>query len=857
MKRLISVVLAAAMLLCMLPAALAVDDIQNHWAKQYLTELHEYGVINPSSNGAYTPDKAVTRWEFMRYINRAFNFTEKDSISYTDVSSDSVYYDVIATAVHYGYINGVGNNKMDPLGTLTREQVATILGRLQKYTPEADSSSLTFTDRDSLSDYSREYVAEAVKMGYINGYTDGSFRPKGSITRGEVAKILYYYLGTALKTGGTSYTGSSLKSTTKNVSITSACTLSNATISGNLYISEGVGTGSVTLTDVTVDGKIIVSGGSVLLNGVSALDLIVSNPCGVTLSVTCSGDTSIADTEVQTSVGLYESSLGISAGGFSNLTMNGENASVTLDAAVWEVNTAEPCTILTTGSTTIDTLTADAKTTVTGGGSLQKAVINTNGCELVMKPDSYELASGVTATIAGSEVKSSNSVSINPSVLTFDAGDSSTIANSYDFTFNADKNDLIRVTVDDETLELGTDYNLLTQKNGIRLYKTFLKTLSAGSYTAKLTFEDGSSAAIGIITTNSSLLSVSPSSVTFDKYEGSSDFGNVVLTLSLPSGTTLNSVKIGSTLLERGSDYTYNVTTGEFVLMADTLAEKSKGNYTITFTPSKGSSFSCYLTIVDSKPVNAVSPAEVDFDANTSSGGYQDITVTLTAANEATLSRIRCGDKVLEEDWQYRVNGNQVTLNRSAVDDFASNGANYADFTFVMSNGQNPKLRVNYVTTFALKVKLSDDLGLPIEGVSVTVAPADSTTGSATQTLTTDSDGLAAVYVKRGSYTVTASHDRFTSTLSQTVNVTSSRTLKLSGEILETVQIVVTNKYGAMLPGANVTIGGQTITTGANGVASFSLRRSNYVVQVSCSGYTTASKTITVSDSMRTAVQLT
>ena len=41
MKRLISAVLAAAMLLCMLPAALAASDIENHWAKTYLTELHE------------------------------------------------------------------------------------------------------------------------------------------------------------------------------------------------------------------------------------------------------------------------------------------------------------------------------------------------------------------------------------------------------------------------------------------------------------------------------------------------------------------------------------------------------------------------------------------------------------------------------------------------------------------------------------------------------------------------------------------------------------------------------------------------------------------------------------------------
>ena len=61
LKRFLSAVLAAAMLLCALPAALAVSDIDSHWAKTYLTELHKIGVINPSSSGNYTPDQAIMR----------------------------------------------------------------------------------------------------------------------------------------------------------------------------------------------------------------------------------------------------------------------------------------------------------------------------------------------------------------------------------------------------------------------------------------------------------------------------------------------------------------------------------------------------------------------------------------------------------------------------------------------------------------------------------------------------------------------------------------------------------------------------------------------------------------------------
>ena len=123
----------------LLPAALAASDIDNALGEA-LSDLRSTSsaIINPSaSTGNYTPEASVTRWEFMRYINRAFDFTEKASISFSDVKSSDTYYETIQIAVKHGYINGMGNNRMDPEGTLTREQAATILGRLHKYAPTA------------------------------------------------------------------------------------------------------------------------------------------------------------------------------------------------------------------------------------------------------------------------------------------------------------------------------------------------------------------------------------------------------------------------------------------------------------------------------------------------------------------------------------------------------------------------------------------------------------------------------------------------------------------------------------------------------------------------------------------------
>lgn len=856
MRRFLSALLAAVMLVGTLPAASAASDIDSHWAKPYITALHDIGVVNPSSSGAYSPNQAIMRWEFMRYINRAFGFTEKASISFTDVPANATYYDTVQTAVKYGYINGVGNNKMDPTGTLTREQAATILGRLHKYTPDPDISGLTFTDKGKLSNFSKGYIAEAVRMGYINGYTDGSFQPQRAVTRAEISKILYFFLGSSMRTSGSQYGASNLQSDTRNVSIIAPATLSDVTIKGNLYITEGVLSGTVNLNNVTVEGEMIVSGGDVTMDGVNAAKMIVSNPLGITPQITCTGSTNIGKTEVQTSSTLRESSLSVSASGLSDMVLNGDNLSVTLDGQVWDLDVEKPASVLTTGSTEINTLTANAKTVVTGGGSIQKAVLNASGCELLMRPGTIELASGVTATVAGESVSSSSSVSVSPSTLSFDINNTSSLNHSYDFSFNADKDDLVRVVCNGSTLKLGTDYRLLDDKNGIRLYKTYLTSLKSGTYTMELVFEDGQTGVIGISTLDSSKTAVSPSSLTFDKYEGSANNINQTVTLSLPSGTTLDTVKLSSTVLERGSDYTYSATTGQVVLLRDTLSKKSAGTYTITFVPSKGASMTCSLTITDSAPVNAVSPAEADFDANKVSDEYNDLSVTLDPADGATLKYIKCNGKTLEEGWQYKQSGNTITLSKSAVASFATSGATYADFSFIMSSGKNPTLHVNFVTTYALTANVVDDLGLPIAGVNVSFTPTDSSAGTPAQNAVTNQNGQAVVYVKRGSYTLTATDARFTNPVSQTVSVSSGRTVKLTGEILETVEITVTNSLGAKLSGAIVTIGGKSVTTGTDGLAAFTLKRASYIAQVTCHGYTAQSVTLTVNGTVRERVML-
>ena len=164
------------MLATMIPAAFA-SDLDGHWSKNFIEYLDDEGIINPSATtGKYEPERKVTRAEFMRYVNRAFHFTEKASISYSDVQSNSWYYDTVRIAEKYGYINGTGNGRMNPEGYVTREQAAVILGRLYKADPgNVKPANLSFKDKAKVAAWSAGYVKAAVDKGIITGYKDNTF----------------------------------------------------------------------------------------------------------------------------------------------------------------------------------------------------------------------------------------------------------------------------------------------------------------------------------------------------------------------------------------------------------------------------------------------------------------------------------------------------------------------------------------------------------------------------------------------------------------------------------------------------------------------------------------------------------
>lgn len=168
------------------------SDIENvSWARESIEELAKTGVINGKGDKKFAPNDFVTREEFVKMVVLAFNVTANDeNCSFSDVSDDAWYKEYIAKAAGSGLVNGRGDGTFGVGESITRQDIAVILWNGIKSKAESKSAA-EFIDNDDVSDYAKEAVNAMRYLNIIDGYDDNTFRPNNAATRAEAAKLLY------------------------------------------------------------------------------------------------------------------------------------------------------------------------------------------------------------------------------------------------------------------------------------------------------------------------------------------------------------------------------------------------------------------------------------------------------------------------------------------------------------------------------------------------------------------------------------------------------------------------------------------------------------------------------------------
>ena len=116
--------------------------------------------------------------------------TTPETVAFSDVSESDWFYKGVSYVVENGMMNGVGENQFAPNAPLTREMLAVVLYNMEKQ-PESTGVN-PFADVKADMWYT-DAIVWANANGIVAGYDDSTFGLGDSITREQLAAILYRY----------------------------------------------------------------------------------------------------------------------------------------------------------------------------------------------------------------------------------------------------------------------------------------------------------------------------------------------------------------------------------------------------------------------------------------------------------------------------------------------------------------------------------------------------------------------------------------------------------------------------------------------------------------------------------------
>ena len=187
-----------------IPATGSVDvtemftDVSHSWADDGIQYCVTHQLMSGIGNNLFGPKMTTTRAQIVQIL---YNLEGEPKVSgttpFTDLTQDW-YQDAVLWAYQTGVVAGTSSTTFEPDRPVTREQIAVILMeymtrvlKLERTWTPADLS--IFPDADSVSDWAKDAMADAVGLGLISGASNGGqtyLEPQGSATREQVATIL-------------------------------------------------------------------------------------------------------------------------------------------------------------------------------------------------------------------------------------------------------------------------------------------------------------------------------------------------------------------------------------------------------------------------------------------------------------------------------------------------------------------------------------------------------------------------------------------------------------------------------------------------------------------------------------------
>jgi len=174
-----------------------------NWSEDNIEKLASRMIVNGTTATTFEPKRAITRGEFAAVLARGLGLVATDStVKFKDVSPTQAVNKngEIAAVYEAGIISGYNHEEFRPYQEINRGEAAIMISKALNYIGtdkvKYDKSKRVsnFKDYDKIGATMRPHIEKVLQAGYINGYSDKTYKSLNEANRAEVAKILYSFL---------------------------------------------------------------------------------------------------------------------------------------------------------------------------------------------------------------------------------------------------------------------------------------------------------------------------------------------------------------------------------------------------------------------------------------------------------------------------------------------------------------------------------------------------------------------------------------------------------------------------------------------------------------------------------------
>ncbi|WIM41208.1 Ig-like domain-containing protein [Paenibacillus sp. PK4536] len=169
------------------------QDTINSWANKDILKLMSLDIVQGDAAGSYNPQQAVNRYEMAVMLAKVLRL-DIPTVSVASVTTDNsampAWAEPYVQAVSAQGIMIGDNNGFNGTRSITREQLATMIGRMLPESTTTTLSPVDYKDAKKVSAWATQGVQKVNTLGLMSGYPDQTFRPNQEVTREEMAAVL-------------------------------------------------------------------------------------------------------------------------------------------------------------------------------------------------------------------------------------------------------------------------------------------------------------------------------------------------------------------------------------------------------------------------------------------------------------------------------------------------------------------------------------------------------------------------------------------------------------------------------------------------------------------------------------------